>query len=347
MRRVDDDDASARRDGAPNLVPVDAVVRGTKRDEPRRSSAQFDSRNVRVVYRLKEQHLVSRMHQSGEHGEQPLGSAGRDRDFGHGIVPTTVEMLDLRRERLTQWHHTLHRRVLIVTLTHVSRDGVHEIRRAVEIGEPLREVDRPKLVRQPGHRRENAYAPRRQLGAETLELYHWIHDKRAQDRLRPSRLDRPEVRDNESSLSAGQDGSPREAGQRDAVTSEADPLFHVRGSEAQPRWISAPRNRRTRAGRAVYPSGGSTHSPTASETSGYRRRNCHHPVEISRLRNFVSDQTIAQAAKLVPIQVLDELVHQLGPCGRTGSNTVAAQLFQDVLPVAISHGTPFTGTRRI
>ena len=33
----------------------------------------------------------------------------------------------------------------------------------------------------------------------------------------------------------GQDGSPREAGQRDAVTSEADSTLHARGSDAQPR----------------------------------------------------------------------------------------------------------------
>ena len=51
---------------------------------------------------------------------------------------------------------------------------------------------------------------------------------------RSSRLDRPEVVIM-SQVFPGQDGSPREAGQRDAVTSEADPLFHARGSEAQPR----------------------------------------------------------------------------------------------------------------
>jgi hypothetical protein len=50
----------------------------------------------------------------------------------------------------------------------------------------------------------------------------------------PSRLDRPEVVIM-SQVFPSQDGSPREAGQRDAVTSEADPLFHARRSEAQPR----------------------------------------------------------------------------------------------------------------
>ena len=41
--------------------------------------------------------------------------------------------------------------------------------------------------------------------------------------------------DNESSFTPVKTARPRGAGQRDAVTSEADPLFHARGSEAQPR----------------------------------------------------------------------------------------------------------------
>ena len=47
-----------------------------------------------------------------------------------------------------------------------------------------------------------------------------------------SRLERPDVVIT-SQVFPGQDGSPREAGQRDAVTSEADPLLHARRSEAR------------------------------------------------------------------------------------------------------------------
>ena len=163
VRRVEDDDARPRRDRAPHLVPVDAVVGIAQRDVARNPAAQLDRRRVRVVGRLEQHHFVARMHERGERGVEALGGAGRDRDLGVGVVAPAVEALDLRRQRLAQRQDAGHRRVLVEAVAHVARDRLDERRRRAEVGEALRQVDGLALARQPAHHLENADRARWEL----------------------------------------------------------------------------------------------------------------------------------------------------------------------------------------
>ena len=62
-----------RRDGPPNLVPVDAIVRPPERDIHGRPAAQLDGWRVGVVRRLEQQNFVARPDEGRERGEQTLG----------------------------------------------------------------------------------------------------------------------------------------------------------------------------------------------------------------------------------------------------------------------------------
>ena len=60
-----------------------------------------------------------------------------------------------------------------------------------------------------------------------------------------------------------------------------------------------------------------------------------HSIEVAHLWDLAPDQAIAQATKLIAIQVADELVHELGPRGNCGANTVSLELLEHVGAIAI------------
>ena len=65
-------------------------------------------------------------------------------------------------------------------LAHVARDRVNQLRRAVEIRKPLRQVNRPVLERKPRHRRENGHAGVGELGAQRDSSTAWTSIRRLQ-----------------------------------------------------------------------------------------------------------------------------------------------------------------------
>ena len=159
-----------------HFVPVDAVVGRTERGEHRDAAAQRHGRHVGIVDRLKQQDFVARMHERGERREEAFGRAGGHRDLGDRVVAAAVQLLDLRRERLAQREHAGHRRVLVVPLAHVARDGVDQLGRRIEVGKPLRQIDRADLVGQARHDREDADAARRELRRYGSNLGHGGND---------------------------------------------------------------------------------------------------------------------------------------------------------------------------
>ena len=168
VRRVEDDDARLRRHDAAHLVPVDLVVRIAQRHVARHAAAQLHGGQVGVVGGLEQHHFVAGTNQCGQRREQRLGGAGGNRDLRHRVVAPPVQVLDLHRQCFPQRGHAGHLRVLVVALAHVVRHRVHELGRAAEVGEPLRQVHGLVLPRQARHHLEDADAARRQLGQDGL-----------------------------------------------------------------------------------------------------------------------------------------------------------------------------------
>ena len=173
VRRVEEDHPRPRRDGAADRVPVDAVGRKLQRHVDRRRAAEEDRRHVRVVAGLEDDDFVAAADGGGDRVEDRFRAAGGHRHFALGIVAAAVRLLVLRRDRLTQPHQPLHRRVLVLAPPHVGGDGVDQRRIAVEVGKALRQVDRADLGRQPRHHREDRRPDRRQLRLAD----HAVHSK--------------------------------------------------------------------------------------------------------------------------------------------------------------------------
>ena len=75
MRRVEDDDARARRERSARRLPVDVVVGRTQRDEHRCTAAQLNRGHVGVVRRLEQQHVIAGMDERRQAGEERFGGA--------------------------------------------------------------------------------------------------------------------------------------------------------------------------------------------------------------------------------------------------------------------------------
>ena len=102
VRRVDHQQPRARRDRVANGVPVDPIVRQAQRYDDRHAAVQLDGRNVRVVARLQDDHLIAGMDDGRDRVEDRFGAAGGDGDLGVGIVAGAVVMRVLRGDGLTQ-----------------------------------------------------------------------------------------------------------------------------------------------------------------------------------------------------------------------------------------------------
>ena len=148
VRGVDDEEARLWRDRRAHGVPSRCCSRDTcSGTNDRDAAAQLDRRDVRVVARLEDDGLVARVKHGGDGIEDGFGPAGGDRHFCFRVVPAAVKLLVLGRDRLAQRQDPLHRRVLVSSRPHVARDSLHQLRVAIEVGKPLREVDCAEIRR--------------------------------------------------------------------------------------------------------------------------------------------------------------------------------------------------------
>src|SRR6185437_10731847 len=89
----------------------------------------------------------------------------RHGDFRLRIGADSVAPGKLRRDRFPERHHAFHRRVLIVTGAHGSRDERREGRIDVVVRKALAEVERAELARTTRHHGEDRGADLGQLAA--------------------------------------------------------------------------------------------------------------------------------------------------------------------------------------
>jgi hypothetical protein len=158
VRRVDHQQPRAGRDGGRDGVPVDAVIGQLQRDDDRNAAVQLDRRHVRVVAGFEDDRFVARVHHRGDRVEDRFGAAGGDGDLGVGVIDRAVRVRVLGGDRLAERHRARHRRILVESRAHVTDDRVDQRGIAVEIREPLRQVDGADLGRELRHHREDGGA---------------------------------------------------------------------------------------------------------------------------------------------------------------------------------------------
>ncbi len=125
-----------------------ANVRRAQRHRPPPRAGERDARRVRVVVGLEHDDLVAGVAQPEQRRRDRLGGAERDQHvLGLEPVPAALVL----EHRLAQRRHARQRRVLVLAAAQRRDRGLDHRRRAVGVGEPLAEVDRPGPRRERGH----------------------------------------------------------------------------------------------------------------------------------------------------------------------------------------------------
>ena len=158
VRAVDQDRTGARRDRSGDGVEVRPEAARHQRHAHHLSAGQLDVGHVAVVAGFEHDHLVARVHDRQDGGQDGLGRAGGDGDLGVRVAAEAVQRLHLGGHGLAQRGHAGHGWVLVVAGLHGAGHGVDQFGITVEIGESLPEVDRADLGREGRHDAENGGA---------------------------------------------------------------------------------------------------------------------------------------------------------------------------------------------
>ena len=129
----------------------DGEMRRLQGDEPRHAAGAAHQRQIGVVHRLEQNHLVARFDQRHQRPGQSLGGAGGDHHLALRIEIEALPMLVMRRDRLAQDGQAEHGRILVPALDHGLRRALAHILRARIIGKALAEIDRIGLPRDARH----------------------------------------------------------------------------------------------------------------------------------------------------------------------------------------------------
>ena len=103
-------------------------------------------RQVGVVQRLDQHHLVARLDQPEEAIGQRLGRAGGDQHLGLPVDVEAVENARMLGDGLRSSGQAHHRRILVVAVESHLGGARRRIGRAVVVGKALPEVDRLVLI---------------------------------------------------------------------------------------------------------------------------------------------------------------------------------------------------------
>src|SRR5439155_19738294 len=150
VRRADDDRAGALRERRPESVDVELCARGD-RHEDRFRAAQDRVGPVVLIERLEHDHLVARIDDGEQRRRHRLGRAAGDGHFGLWIDGHAVPLGVLPCQGVTQPLGAPRDGVLVHVVADGAGGGFLQHVGAGEVGEPLRQVDRAVLVREPGH----------------------------------------------------------------------------------------------------------------------------------------------------------------------------------------------------
>ena len=163
-RAVEQDRLGLRPEGGGQLGARQLPFRRGEAHQLRHRAQHPHHRQVGVVERLDQHHLVARVEQRHQAGGDRLGGAGGDDHLRRRVDLQPVEAPVRGRHGLPQLGHAGQRRVLVTVVEQRIGRGPHHIRRPFLVREALAEVDRPVLRRQRRHDGENRGAGGREQG---------------------------------------------------------------------------------------------------------------------------------------------------------------------------------------
>ncbi len=178
VRRVDDDDAGAVREGSAQLGLVEGPVGGPQVHEARHRPGQDGVGPVVLVHRVEQDDLVTRIDQGQQRGDHCLG-----RPAGHADLPLRVDppagvgAPDLLGDRGTEVSGAPGDGVLVDVSVKRRLGRLLELRRAGEVGEALRQVHRIVLQREARHLPDHRFGEARSAHARAaarLAAGGWI-----------------------------------------------------------------------------------------------------------------------------------------------------------------------------
>ena len=172
VRGIDDDHPRFRGDQGRYLRPVRRVIREAQLGIDRLAADRFDGRHVGVVHRREDDHLVARPDEGGNRREERLGRPGGHRHLGFDVEARAIERRHLVDDRLAQFRHAGHRRVLVAPGAHVAIHGVEQRRLGLKVGKALRQVERPALGRHTRHHGEDGRPHVREAGIDADRGLH-------------------------------------------------------------------------------------------------------------------------------------------------------------------------------
>lgn len=151
MRIVNQNNACARSDRCRETIKIESEQRWGQRHAHMSSAGQRDDGRVRVIARVERDHFVIWRHQGQQCGGDGLSCAGGDQHLTVGIDVDPIEAMLMLSDGFAQLGGTGARRILIDPCGDCLTGSLQHLDRAVGVGKPLAEVDRPGLHGQLGH----------------------------------------------------------------------------------------------------------------------------------------------------------------------------------------------------
>ena len=127
-------------------------------------------RAVTVVRGLEQDDFVAGVYECADRGEDGVGGARRDGDFGLRVVSRTIQRVHFFSDGLTQANDAAHRRILIQPGVDVFAKQCAQLRGAIEVGEALRQIDGFVISGQLRHHGEDGGAYVGQLGIDLVKI---------------------------------------------------------------------------------------------------------------------------------------------------------------------------------
>ena len=149
--------------GAPGECRLQGIerqrpVRRLEPDQPRHGAGAAHDRQIGIVERLDQNHLVAGLDEPEQGARQRFGSARGDYHLARPVDLQVVEPFGVRGHRLAQGRDAHHRWILVDAVRQVVRGRGDHVVRPVAVRESLAEIDRVVLLGEPRHDLEDGRA---------------------------------------------------------------------------------------------------------------------------------------------------------------------------------------------
>ncbi len=151
MRGVEDEELGPGRESRLKRVFRQLPAGRLQADQTRNAAGAADERQIRIVERLDQHHLIARRDQPEAGCGEGLGGAGGDQHLGLPVEIEPVMAPIVPGHRLPQRRQSLHRRVLVGTGEAGGGGRLAHGDGAVFVREALAEVDRAVLAGERAH----------------------------------------------------------------------------------------------------------------------------------------------------------------------------------------------------